>query len=108
MINNKNDWWNAVNEHWDHLLEIIAHHIDINHIAYETPRDSDSQMTGRTILEEIHLLKRNCDPKLARYIVASWALASEAYAWSVPSWGVLCDLCSEEYVLYPEHGEDHE
>ncbi len=96
------EWWGAVEEHWPHLLEIIYHHMDPNHPAYEVPGQSDSQMTGRNIAVELELLKQQRDERLARYLAAAWCLASDAYAWSVPSWGVLCDLLSEEWALHPE------
>lgn len=103
MINTPNDWWNAVDGHWDNLQEIIAHNIDMCHPAYDVPGSDKSPATGRTISAELEHLKQTRDhQRLARYFHAAWGLASESYAWSVPSWGTLCDLCSEEQVFYQE------
>ena len=102
IINTDLDWWNAVENNWDLLLQIIAHRLDLDHAAYETPGDDTVQETGRTVAEELDFLRKNRDEKIARYFHAAWGLASETYAWSVQGWSVLCDLCSEECVLYPE------
>lgn len=98
-IKNKEDWWRGVDDHWENLLDIIFHHMDCRHAAYEIPGDAKSKPTGRNILDEVEYLRKNRNEKLARYFSTTWCLASDAYAWTVPSWGVLCDLCSEEYVL---------
>jgi hypothetical protein len=98
-IDNINDWWRVVDENWDNLLQIIADQMDLYHPAYEVPGREISPMTGRSILEEVHHLKEKRDQRLCRYFSAAWALASENYAWKVPSWGALCDLCSEEWVF---------
>lgn len=100
------EWWALVDYWWDELLGIIAHHIQITSPAYDPPGQSLEQggvLTGRTVLEELGHLRSTRDRKrLPRYFHASWALASEAYAWSVPGWSVLCDLCSEEWCLFTD------
>lgn len=101
-IKTSKDWWKLVNDHWHNLIKIIAHHIDMNHVAYVAPGDERTPYTGRTVEKELEFLRSSKDTKLARYFHATWGLASEGYAWTVPSWNVLCDLCSEEWVLYEE------
>ncbi len=104
-IDDKASWWAAASEHWDWLLAIIAHHMDVNSPAYDPPGRAEGKLTGRTILEEVlHLRETKQGKVLCRYLNAAWGLASEAYAWSVPAWGVLCDLCSEEWALYDCQG----
>ena len=103
-ITNIETYWKVVDENWDDLLNIIFHHIDPRHQAYEEPGQSDSKMIFRngklvTILEEVLFLKKNRDRKLVRYFTSTWCLASDAYAWSVQGWGTFCDLCSEEWVF---------
>jgi hypothetical protein len=98
-IKNIETYWQVVDQHWDNLLSIIGHHLDFRHPAYEEPGQSDSPMTGRNILDEILFLKQSRDRKLVRYFSGVWCLASDNYAWSVPRWGILCDLCSEEWVF---------
>lgn len=101
-INNAADWWKAVDDEWDHLTAIIFHRIDPHHPAHETPGDPETPKTGRTILAEVEHLRVTRDVRLARYFHAAWGMASEAYAWSVPGWGTLCDLCSEDWAIHPE------
>lgn len=102
MPASKDEWWQAVDDNWQSLLEIIFHHMDHTHPAYDTPGQEDTPETGRNIAEELEHLREARDSKLARYLQASWCLASDAYAWSVDGWGQFCDLCSEEHVLYEE------
>ena len=101
-------WWRLCEKNWDGLLEIIAHHIDITSPAYDPPGQGDALLTGRSVIDELIHLKRQrtvrSGAKLARYFNGAWCLASEAYAYSVPGWGALCDLCSEEWALYPCEG----
>jgi len=100
------EWWALVDHWWDDLLAIIAHHIDITSPAYDPPGkglENGGTRTGRTVLGELgHLRSTRARVRLPRYFHASWDLASDAYAWSVPGWGVLCDLCSEEWCLYTD------
>jgi len=99
-IQTPDDWWNLVDQNWDYLVSIIGHLMVLGFPAFETPGDSESPATGRSIREEIVHLKETRNQKLARYFHAAWGLASDAYAWSVPGWGALCDLCSEEWVFH--------
>jgi len=100
VLDSPDAYWKLVNDGWDDLLNIIAHHLDLEYPAYESPGDPTSLMTGRNVLQEILHLHKTRDPKIARYFNAAWCLASDAYAWSVPFWGAFCDLCSEEWVLH--------
>jgi len=102
MIKTKDDWWNIVNKNWDNILNMAADQLDMKYIAYEQPGDPNSKILDRTILQDMIYRKVKKDPNLARYFNAIWHLASEKYAYSKPGWGHLCDLCSEEYVLYDE------
>jgi len=102
-IRTADDWWKVVDDHWPELQEIIFHHMDWKHPAYDQPGDAKSPPTGRSISEELDFLREKRDPyRLARYFNAAWGMASESYAWSVPGWGQLCDLCSEEWVVQSE------
>jgi len=102
MINNLDNWWKAVDDNLDDLLEIISHHLDYDSPAYNSPGDNFSQLTGRNIGEEINYLIQNRDQKLVRYLNSVWWLTSKAYAADKAAWGILCDLCSEEWVFRKE------
>ena len=102
IIKNKEDWWNLLDIHWDNIKDIVFHHLDPNAPAYEIPGNSESPLTGRLLFLELEHLKSKRDPKIHRYLNVSWCMASDAYAWSVPSWGPFCDLCSENWVFDEE------
>lgn len=104
-IHSPDDWWSEVDANWEHLQEIVFHHLQYNHPAYVEPGNDKTEETGRNIGEELEWLRESRDCRLARYLAAAWSLASDAYAWSVPGWGEFCDLCSEEWVLYEEDAD---
>jgi hypothetical protein len=76
------------------------------HPAHEKPGDALAKTTGRTISQELEHLRAlrtaASGHLLCRYFNVVWAMCSDAFAWSVPGWGELCDLCSEEWALDEE------
>ena len=110
-IDNAADWWETLANQWDNILGIIAHVMDTDHIAYQTPGDASSPPLTQTIMEDLVACKKTQTPesghRLCRYLNGAWGLASDAYAWSVPGWGDFCDLCSEEWV-FNEDAENEE
>jgi hypothetical protein len=103
-IRTPDDWWQAVEEQWAWLVVILGTWLDFQGLAYDTPGDPTSQMTGRNVVEELEHLKQTRDSRrLARYFFAAWDTASETYAKSrPPGWNTLCDLLSEEWVFEGE------
>ena len=102
-INNKNDWWTLLESNWDNILNIASDQLDVNSLAFEIPGNPESKMTGRNVLQEMNHLKIIKDSNISRYLNAIWGLASDAYAReNRRGWKIICDLCSEEYVLYEE------
>jgi len=104
MIKNENDWWDLLDAYWGDILEIVFHHLDPNHPAYEIPGDANSPVTGRVLHEELVYLKLKKNPKIHRYLNVSWCMASDTYAYSVSGWSQFCDLCSENWVF--DEGEE--
>ena len=104
-IHNADDWWHIVDLHWEGLIEIASQFMDMLHPAYDTPGDATSEPTGRDILGEMEYLKEGHGKRLVRYFQAAWALAPDSYAYSHPTWGVLCDLCSEEWALHVDDND---
>jgi hypothetical protein len=102
-IKTQEDWWKTVDDGWEYFMDIVFHHLDPNFPAYEVPGNATSKPTGRKLVDELSWLKEHRDwERLYCYFQASWGMASEAYAWSVPYWGSLCDLCSETWVFQEE------
>lgn len=95
----KDEWWNNVDVAWDDLLDIMYMFLPMNGVD-----DYDRSILPHTLEKEIRYCRKNRDSKLARYFNAAWWIAPDHPSiHQIPSWGVLCDLCSEEYVLYEEN-----
>lgn len=83
----KGEWWGLVRMYWTDLSNIfhrfIPHMFDAAYRAY---------------LDD--------DPILADYLQQAWSNAPDVPAiHCIPGWRVLCDLCSDSYLLYePEVG----
>ena len=58
----------------------------------------------KTILEDLIACKKNRDVRLRTYLFATWDMAPDCPGLdeTYPSWDVLCDLLSEDWVLSPE------
>lgn len=101
----KAEWWSLVNEHWDNLWEIFLMFVP-NH-DFDWGSDVFVESKEPDVLTKIQRAKEARDGHaLARHLNAAWATAPDDRSiHSIPSWGVLCDLCSEEYVLYQDEEE---
>jgi len=128
-IENKQDWWKAVDDHWDNLLSAINtfHPASTreDQIKGSMPSDLDLHITAagaevarRMISDQIKknekalaspgdraieaMEKRDWET-LYRLFSNTWMGVPESLgAWSVPSFGALCDLCSEAWVFQDE------
>lgn len=94
--NNSQEYWQIVDDNWN----------DIKHILNLYLPTFQAQWIDKTTLsislgEYIEELKNAQNPRLVRVFNAAWFAAPDDIGiWSHKSWGILCDLCSEEYVLY--------
>lgn len=80
---NKEEYWNVVNSHWDNLYSILVRFLSIEEI------------------EDANDCRKNRNPEMASLFNEAWANApDERSIHSIPDWHILCDLCSESYVLY--------
>lgn len=78
----KDEWWSNVDERWSDLLGILKRYIN--------PKKIDDAIQ----------MKENRNPCLAQYFNSAWFNAPDCSSiHSIPAWGVLCDLCSEDHVL---------
>ena len=99
IIKTKEDWWNALNKHWANIFDIMWKYLPMS--VTEKIKDGEVVPNGTIALgQTIERLKTNQNPEICRYLFAAWDAAPDReYIHSNPSWGVLCDLLSEEWVL---------
>jgi len=83
-INNLSDWWGNVDEHWNDLVNIIGMYRDVRPDEFK----------------RIEEMKDNRDEALWSIFQRAWSDAPDKpYIHEIPSWYVLCDLCSEGWVF---------
>jgi hypothetical protein len=79
---NKEEYWQLVDQHWEDLFDIIFR------FAPEFAKLAD----------EARLKK---DDRLSSIFEEAWGNAPDSpHIHYIPSWNILCNLCSEAYVLY--------
>lgn len=95
-------WWQVVSTWWDDLLLIMERFLPMSGFA-----DKDGGTLSVSLREHIIKLKQNKDRKLAWYLDSAWCAAPDhGSIHAIKGWGVLCDLCSEQHVLYTEEEEN--
>lgn len=98
-LTNKEEWWQALNENWDQLIGILYQFIPMSQYI-----DYRQNMTDKPMGQIIENLKQNQDSEIVRYLNAAWASAPDHISiHKIPCWGLLCDLCSEEWCLHEEN-----
>lgn len=112
QINNKEDWWELVDSKWESLKELIhtfkhsEPKLKITAVRAEQFRQSVAEEIPDLDYEE---LKRNRDQKLATVFSRTyWSIPESTECWNYSGFGVLCDLCSESWVLYEEEIDSNE
>ena len=94
----KEEWWRMVDENWTDLFNIMWRFLPMD--SYE---DLEGNLTDKSLSEEIIKLKESQNSKLASYFQATWSAAPDNPSiFEIPKWLLLCDLCSENYVLYED------
>lgn len=85
------EWWNNVDTYWDKLYDILA-----RFIPPEVLKEKDPDK-----------LRLNKDTDLLRLFNDAWWNAPDSPSIHyIPGWSVLCDLCSESYVLNEDLGNE--
>jgi hypothetical protein len=93
---NKDEWWGLVDEHWSDLLNLLYRFIGMNDME-----NVDGQLTETPRAIEIEKMRTERDCRLVRYFNGAWGNAPDVPGLSeLTGWNLLCDLCSEEHVLY--------
>ena len=91
-------WW-TVDNYWSYLLAIMG--------RYGPPLKLDSMFDGNQIssitIVNATRWKENRDIRLVEYFNATWAAAPDCGTiHQIAGWHILCDLCSEAYLVYEE------
>ena len=96
---NKEEWWASLEEHWEDLLSIMKRFLRSN------PNSENVELDHLARFDTILMAKANKDDHiLVNYLNQAWQNApDEPWIHELPAWGVLCDLCSEAYVLEDEN-----
>lgn len=102
VIRTAEDWWAETNARWQDILEIFGN--------CGAPLDDTKWCDGiqepatehdETFVEMLTRLKDAKDGQaLSRWFNLCWVAAPDRrdiHSW--PSWGVFCDLCSENWVF---------
>lgn len=103
MISTQQDWWNLVERNWEDLSSILWRFLpmDEREIIDEETNTVVLSPDLKTMAQHVDRLQREKNSHLARYFFAAWDSAPDSPEIHViPGWAVLCDLCSEEHVLY--------
>jgi hypothetical protein len=91
----KETYWKAIEDNWEDLEKIL-------HIYLPTfKREWIDQSPIKTTLGEYLIeLKNTRNTLLIRAFNAAWFAAPDDIGiWSHTAWGLLCNLCAEEYVI---------
>jgi hypothetical protein len=108
-IRTQGDWWAAVDSHWSNILDIFdrcgapmsrgpeglwwSDGIGLEPVIHE-----------KTMIRTLEDAKAEKDHEtLHSFFEKAWMAAPDSsYIHGWPSWGMLCDLCSEYWVFQPE------
>lgn len=107
---NPNEWWELLDNHWGDILqcfENVGAPMDDN--VWSDGIGKEAIPHDYSLLVTLEKLKESRDPKMARMLYLCWLAAPDKpYIHEWKSWGVLCDLCSEEWCLDPEQVAEYQ
>lgn len=110
MINDQESWWAALNANFENIVAILHRFLPMEDPAHTGPGDAETPLRtdslGSTIsgTRDFNEAARDKDAlRTLAYLKGAWRCAPDKpWIHSLPSWGVLCDLCSEDWVFYEE------
>lgn len=78
----KEEYWSIVDQYWENIFDIL------------------NMFLSKEKAVEANNMRLNKDTNIVRLFNSAWSNApDDCSIHSIPSWHVLCDLCSESYVL---------
>lgn len=107
---NTNEWWELLDKHWSNILQCFENAgAPMSDTSWSDGVDKEPTEHEFSFLVTLEKMKESRDVKMARMLNLCWLAAPDAdYIHRWPSWGVLCDLCSEEWCLDPEQVAEYE
>lgn len=88
-----NEYWMTVNTYWSDLLNIMLMYLPE---YVEVHRRFELKKTAVFVTE----LMQTKDIRLVDKFQQTWTSApDDGYIHSIKGWGILCDLCSESYLV---------
>lgn len=108
MCDTKEEWWQLVDSNWDALEELIrAFWINDTKLPITA---ENAELARSEVLEEYPVkeydynsLKQSRNPELSAFFDnLYWKIPESTDCWKYRGFGVLCDLCSESYVLFED------
>jgi hypothetical protein len=108
-IRTPEDWWSEVDRHWSNILDIFERvgapmGGDEDGHWWSDGIGQDATRHDKTMIRTLEDAKRDRDHEtLGGFFQKAWMAAPDRpHIHSWPSWGALCDLCSENWVFEPE------
>jgi hypothetical protein len=98
---NKEEWWKNLEAWWPELLALI------NTYGCRLSNPRDPLATMEPAATELERMKQAKDEKMALILEEAWCNAPDhGSIHTNKGWDVLCDLCSESYVLTENQAEN--
>jgi hypothetical protein len=102
---NKEEWWNLVDQNWKDLKNLIETFNSKNppklKITAKNAEEARQYIASQlSEVKDYQKLKDNRDEDLLNvFNTTYWNIPESTECWQYPAFGLLCDLCSEGYVL---------
>jgi len=105
IIKNVSDYWKTVDDNWGNLRDILFRFLPMegHEIIVGVGEVSVSE---KTMAQHVEFLKEEHHGLLRCYFDAAWEHAPDRpEIHIIKGWGILCDLCSEQWVFNPDESE---
>lgn len=99
------DWWAMLDAHWPNIIDIFSRcGAPLDEICWRDEPGGEEIFHEDTLIVTLEKSKRDRDhEQMIHFLQLCWMAAPDKpYIHEWPSWGHLCDLCSEQWVFDPE------
>lgn len=92
--NNADEYWQVVDKYWPLILDIVLRFCSDNIFSV------DSKYFGKKLAVVLTSMKLNRDTEICNFFDQAWYNAPDTgHIHLIPGWEILCDLCSESYLV---------